>query len=268
MLQLLLKKTINLKKQSSVCKVKSNSTNHDIKHHSKLIHFYTGLQNYGVFTWLFDRVKDKAKHLHYYRGESSFVLKKHQLKVKKKKSGRHRQLSAEDDCLMTLIRLRVGVTEIDLAFRFKVNQSTVSQILATWIAFLGKELNGLIIWPSRDEFQRYYPKCFSKFPNVIGIIDCTAGTLEKPSLAKAQSQTYSLYKSHNNWKTLLCIAPAGTISFISQCYDGLGSDRYITETSGLLDKLDYDDNIMADRGFNISDLLVSKGSKLNSTIFT
>ena len=30
----------------------------------------------------------------------------------------------------------------------------------------------------------------------------------------------------------------------------------------MLDKLDYGDNLMADKGFNISDLLVIKGSKL------
>lgn len=30
----------------------------------------------------------------------------------------------------------------------------------------------------------------------------------------------------------------------------------------MLDKRDYGDNIMADKGFNISDLLISRGSKL------
>ena len=65
----------------------------------------------------------------------------------------------------------------------------------------------------------------------------------------------------NTWKKLICITPAGTISFISKCYGGCASDRFITEDCHILDKLQYGDNLMADKGFNIN-LLISKGSKL------
>ena len=117
-------------------------------------------------------------------------------------------------------------------------------------------------WPDREDVQRYYPQCFQKYKNVIGIIDCTEGILEKPSVAKAQSQTYSTYKSRNTWKKLICITPAGTICFISKCCGGCASDRFITEDCHILDKLQYGDNLMADKGFNISDLIISKGSQL------
>ena len=81
-------------------------------------------------------------------------------------------------------------------------------------------------------------------------------------MAKAQNQTYSTYKSRNTWKKLICITPAGTISFISKCYGGCASDRFTTEYCHILDKLQYGDNLMADKGFNISDLLKLKGSQL------
>ena len=110
--------------------------------------------------------------------------------------------------------------------------------------------------------MRYYLKCFKGYKNVIGIIDCTEGILEKPSIAKAQSQTYSAYKSRNTWKKLPCITPAGTISFISRSYGGAAFDRYITETCGIVEKLQFRDNLIAAKGFNVSDLLVSKGSRL------
>ena len=97
---------------------------------------------------------------------------------------------------------------------------------------------------------------------LVYIIDCTEGILEKPSCAKAQSQTYSAYKSRNTWSKLLCITPATTISFISKSYGGAASDRFITETCGIVEKLQFGDNLMADKEFNISDLLVSKGSRL------
>ena len=160
------------------------------------------------------------------------------------------------------MRLRVGLPEQDLAYRFGVSQSLISRIFVTWISFLSRELSCLIYWPDKEDVQRYYPRCFRKYQNVIGIIDCTEGILEKPSIAKAQSQTYSTYKSRNTWKKLISITPAGTISFISKCYGGCASDRFITEDSSIVDKLNFGDNLMADKGFNISDLLLSKGSQL------
>ena len=86
--------------------------------------------------------------------------------------------------------------------------------------------------------------------------------LKKQNISKAQSQTYSAYKSGNTWKKLLCVTPAGTISFTSKSYGGAAPDRFITETCGIVEKLKFGDNLMADKGFNISDLLVSKGSRL------
>ena len=80
------------------------------------------------------------------------------------------------------------------------------------------------------------------------MIDCTDGILEKPSVAKAQNQTYSTYKSRNTRKKLICIAPAGTISFISKYYGGCAPDRFITEDCHILNKLQYGDNLMADKG--------------------
>ena len=48
----------------------------------------------------------------------------------------------------------------------------------------------------------------------MAIIDCTKRLLKKPWIAKAQSQTYSTYKSRNTWKRFICITPTDMISFI------------------------------------------------------
>ena len=58
------------------------------------------------------------------------------------------------------------------------------------------------------------------------------------------------------------MTPSGTISFVSKGYGGCASDRYITETCAVLEKVKPGDTLMADKGFNISDLLVGKGTKL------
>ena len=205
--------------------------------------------------------------LYYFRGKSSFMTKKTLRKLKIQESGGAGEgggvyvRSIEDLHLLTLIRLKTGTPKFDLSFRFKISQSLVSRILSTWIPFLARELDSLIYWPLREDVQRYYPKCFKRYEN-IGMIHCTEGLIEKPSIAKAQSQTHSTYKSRNTWKKLICITPAGTISFISKSYGGAAYNRHIFETCGLLDKLHYGDNLMADKGFNNSDLLIYRGRKL------
>ena len=163
---------------------------------------------------------------------------------------------------LTLVRIRLGLLEEDLAHRFKISQSIVSTITSTWCAFLAREWSIFIYWLTQRENQNYLPKCFSKWKNTIAILDCTEGGIEKSSLAKAQAQTYSTYKSKNTWKKLIAITPGGTIYYISKAYGGSASDRYIVEDSGILNNVNPGDAVMVDKGFNISDLLVGKQSEL------
>ena len=72
----------------------------------------------------------------------------------------------------------------DLAFRFGISVSLVSQILSTWIPLLSRELHGLIYWPTQEEILSYYPECFLKFPSVRAIIDCTEIPLRDHLLPK------------------------------------------------------------------------------------
>ena len=183
-------------------------------------------------------------------------------RLKRKNPRRKPSLSPENCSFLTLLRLPVGLPEQGIAFKFGISQALDSRILVTWISFLARDLSCLIYWPHREDVQWYYPQCFQKYKNVIGINDCTEGILEKSSLAKVQSQTYSTYKSRRTWKKFICITLAGTISFISKCYGGCASDQFITEDCHTLDKLQYSDNLMADKGPNISDLLISKGSQI------
>ena len=64
-------------------------------------------------------------------------------------------------------------------------------------------------------------------------------------------------------KVLIGITPSGAISFVSKCYKGSISDRKLVKLSGLLEKLEPGDQIMADKGFQIQDLLTPLGVRLN-----
>ena len=65
----------------------------------------------------------------------------------------------------------------------------------------------------------------------------------------SQSSTFSTYKNKNTVKVLIGIMPSGPVIFISDCYEGLVSDKKLVQISGLLEKLEPGDEIMADKGF-------------------
>ena len=64
------------------------------------------------------------------------------------------------------------------------------------------------------------------------------------------------------------ITPQGSICFISEGWGGRSSDQHITENSNFLRKINHDDKVMADRGFNISEKLGTYGAQLIIPSFT
>jgi hypothetical protein len=107
------------------------------------------------------------------------------------------------------------------------------------------------------------PQFKDQYPNTRIIIDSTEVYIQRPSNPHAQQLTFSSYKNHNTAKALAGITPSGAISFISPLFGGSISDRELFIQSGLYHKLEVGDAVMADRGFNIADLLEQKGVSLN-----
>ena len=70
---------------------------------------------------------------------------------------------------------------------------------------------------------------------------------------------YSSYKSHTTFKGNVVISPSGEIIHISSLFEGLISDKELVRQSGLLPLLQPGDQIMADKGFVIQDLLTPLG---------
>ena len=109
------------------------------------------------------------------------------------------------------------------------------------------------------------PACFKTKTRVI--IDCREIFKQMPSSFRAQSQTYSQYKSHNTAKGLVGIPPSGLVTFVSRLYGGHVLDKATTDNCGIMDPLEPGDVAMADKGFDIQDLLVPKRVVLNVPSF-
>ena len=218
-----------------------------------------------IFADILDEAEPKLK---YWSGKHSTDDVNYQ-QSDRQKSGPSRKLTKYHEYLLTLMKLRLGILSFVLGDLFCVSESRVSQIFATWINLMFVVLTPCIKWPSRAKLKKHMPNSFrNSYPKTTGIIDCTELFIQKPKSPTAQSSTYSSYKSHNTFKVLVCITPTGAFSFISDLWGGNTSDRYITENSGFLDVIRPGDEIMADRGFTIRDLLTERRATLVIPPFT
>ena len=179
------------------------------------------------------------------------------------------KLTLQDGLIVVLMKLRLNCPFQDLAFRWGVSPSTVSRMFYKWINVMNERMKFLIMWPKREILKQNMPQAFKdSFPNSIGIIDCSEVFIERATGFQAQAKTYSNYKRHNTIKFLIAVTPCGTISYISKCWGGRVSDRYLTQQCGFLDLLQPGDVVLADRGFNIEDDLKFYGAKLEIPAFT
>lgn len=172
-------------------------------------------------------------------------------------------LSVEDEFLLVLMKLRLGLTNVDMSVRFYVSEATVSKLFTTWMNYLYLRLGTLKIWPHRNILINNMPEDFKQqYPNTVVIIDATELRVQTPSSLLRQSQSYSNYKSTNTLKSLIGVDPKGGIVFISQLYTGSVSDKEIVQRSGFLDilkdkvdngEIQANDCVMADKGFDIGE---------------
>ena len=207
--------------------------------------FYTGLPSFEVFRMLCAMLEPLSKR--------SFVSK----------------CPPENQLLLVLSKLRLGLSNRDLSYRMHLSEAAVSTIFHNWIDLMYCEMKQLITWPDHETLRKNLPKIFQgRFSRTICIIDCFEVFIERPCGFHARAATYSNYKKHNTIKVLIAIAPTGCVSFISKAWGGRASDRHITQHSGFLDNLMHGDLVLADRGFNIHDELAVHGARLEVPAYT
>ena len=148
-----------------------------------------------------------------------------------------RSILPMNELLLTLVRLRLGFLNADLAYRFHISAKHVSTIVLTWIQFLYKRFSDLkrLMFAKRSMInKKHLPKCFKKYKNIPWINDYTEVHAQQPSNFAAQGNAYSSYKGHTTFKFLVAVAPDGTIVYLSDAFQCSISDKEIVRQSGFL----------------------------------
>jgi len=102
------------------------------------VNFYTGLPSFQILMVIFNFVSPHVKH-----GSSTTHA-----------------LSKFEEFIAMLMKLRLGLFDQDLAYRFGVHQSTISRNFRKWIDAMFIRLKPLIKWPGREELQKTLPLDF------------------------------------------------------------------------------------------------------------
>ena len=236
--------------------------------------YYTGLSTTGIFSAIMQHCAEPLKSLTVRSNTPTAAdAGKPSESGPAGKMGRPRSLSLENEFLLVLVWLRHAFKQEVMADLFRLSSHyQVSYLVNAWVPFLASELDSLLKWPSKEEVKANLPDSFRNDPETEGvrvILDCYEVWIEKPSSLSLNAALYSDYKGHTTYKVLVGVTPTGYISFISEAYPGAISDPAITRQSGLLDKMQPGDYIMADKGFTLSAAdLQPRGIKLTLPPFS
>lgn len=159
----------------------------------------------------------------------------------------------EDKLLIAVFKLRHNLDYKMISNCFRINSNEISQIFQELIIKLYNMFKKIDIWNMSQKNENLYRS----------IIDCTEMPIASTSNPEMSQNTFSNYKNRNTFKGLVSCDEYGAVNFISDLFGGSISDREITVKSQFIDKLVAGECVLADRGFEISDLLEDKGVALN-----
>lgn len=159
---------------------------------------------------------------------------------------------------MTLVWLKLSLFSVDIAQRFSICVGYFSKIFTAWTIFLSKELRLIFPFPSSSKVTLHRPCQFDTYPNTRVVIDCFEKFVERPSVLKVNCATFSNYANHNTFKCIVGVSLASCVTSMSPLWTGCASGKHC----GLVDLLDGDD-VAADRGFNVLEILADAKVKLN-----
>lgn len=168
----------------------------------KCLKFYTGFSSKDRFRKFLKFVKGRAK------GH----------KPSSGRTGRPTCLSTGDQIATVLCRLRLGLLEEDLGFRFGVSASTVSRLLTFWTPLLCELLEEIAVWPIPEAALESLPEAL-KTPVATTediSLECSEILLQVPAEWNVQCDAYEpTVKRPRIATALVGMAQNGYVCFVS-----------------------------------------------------
>nr|XP_047127617.1 uncharacterized protein LOC124808519 [Hydra vulgaris] len=141
------------------------------------------------------------------------------------KMGPPRKLVSQDEMLLCLMKLRLGLLTTDLSDRFGISEGLCSSIFKSWLRALAEYLECFVYAPDIGTIIATTPERFHQFKNLFAIIYCSEIFIETPKDLELQSRI---------------------------------SDKKITLDSKFLDLVPSYSTLMADKCFNLIEECVAR----------
>lgn len=216
------------------------------KRDPKALHYFTGLDDCDHFTMVLSTLGPAAFGLKYF---SDIVP----------------SLTVQDQFLLTLVKLRLYQSDLELSLLFNIDAGHVLSVFITWINFMYLQWSEINMWPSRELVNFHMPPDFKhKYPKTRVILDCIECPIKKPADMSDRKITFSTSKNRNTVKVLVGMTPGGLVSFVSSSTcGGSVSNRQLIEESGIVEKCDPGDEVMICSQVNVEDLFSHRHVTVN-----
>ena len=164
-------------------------------------------------------------------------------------AGRRYAHDVRNRLLMAMIWLRVYPTYEVLGFIFDLNKSNICRNLKGVLTVLRERLGDEVAWPDQERRKQKMDRFMQEFPEVAAIVDATEQPTQRPKDAEAQKDHYSGKKKRHTLKTQVVVGPDGEIMGHSATVPGAKHDKKLYDESGVNDRLNDDEAVMGDSGF-------------------
>ncbi|XP_071316585.1 Fanconi anemia core complex-associated protein 24 isoform X2 [Trachinotus anak] len=229
-----------------------------LQHEPEMILFYTGFKDYNTLKAFYLALQPTPKTI----GNWSRALKINNSSNSKVDAGFCAQhLCLFDQLFLFLCSVRRGFLPIDMYTQFRVSEDVVQTTWITWCHYLFFMLGPLPIWPSRQAVNELMPPFFrTTFPKTRVVLHMTEIRIQLPACTENSSH----HKGSTTLKSLIGIAPSGSVSFVSSLYTAAVSHKDAIRESGVLNLLEPGDQVLTDESLEIKDLLDVSGVNLVS----
>ena len=176
-------------------------------------------------------------------------------------------LSLRDRIILTMIKIKLNMSFTAIGILFDIDRRNCARYFRATCPLLAAVLEGMIPWPEQEDIRCNLPLSFKNYKKTRIVLDCAETPIEICECLKCRVLTYSQYKKRHTVKYCVGVTPSGLITFISKSFGGRASDKLIVNYSGILDRLEFNDIVMVDKGFNIENECLEVSAALLSLSF-